>query len=127
MVDGKSEAMARQLEAAQAITHVGSWEWDLASGIVSWSDELYRIYGIEVRSKVITLDVFLAALHPEDRDRIRGEIDAAMQRGGRFAYRERIHRPDGSVRVLDTIGEVLVEDGTPTSLLGTCRDVTEEV
>ncbi len=128
MVEGKSEAMARQLEAAQAITHVGSWEWDLAAGTVTWSDELYRIYGLEPRAKAITLDVFLAALHPDDRDRIHGEIDAAIKRGGRFAYRERILRPDGTVRVLDTIGEVLgEEDGKPWGLLGTCRDVTDEV
>src|SRR5690606_10309421 len=71
---------------------------------------------------------FLAALHPDDRERIHGEIDAAIKRGGRFAYRERIMRPDGTVRVLDTIGEVLAEEGDqPWGLLGTCRDVTEEV
>ncbi|HEY5922479.1 MAG TPA: GAF domain-containing protein [Kofleriaceae bacterium] len=127
MVEGKTEAMARQLDAAQAITHVGSWEWDLATGIVSWSDELYRIYGLQPRSKTITLDVFLAAVHPDDRTRIGGEIEAAMKSGDRFAYRERILRPDRSVRVLDTIGEVLLADGKPVSLLGTCRDVTEEV
>jgi PAS domain S-box-containing protein len=127
MVDGKTEAMARQLEAAQAITHVGSWEWNLATGIVAWSDELYRIYGLEPRSKIITLDVFLSALVPEDRDRIQGEIQAAMARGGRFAYRECIARPDGSRRILDTIGEVLADaDGKATGLIGTCRDVTEE-
>ncbi len=128
MVAGKTEAMARQLEAAQAITHVGSWEWDLAAGVVTWSDELYRIYGIEPGSKPITLEVFLGALHPDDRERIRGEIDAALARGGRFQYRERIVHPDGTVRVLDTIGEVLAgPDGKPWGLLGTCRDVTEEV
>jgi PAS domain S-box-containing protein len=127
MADGKSAVMARQLDAAQAITHVGSWEWDLASGVVTWSDELYRIYGLEPRSRTITLDVFMAALLPVDRTRIQGEIQAALGRGGRFAYRERIVRPDGSVRVLDTIGEVVQDDaGKPTGLLGTCRDVTEE-
>ncbi len=127
MADGKSEVMARQLDAAQAITHVGSWEWDLASGVVTWSDELYRIYGLPPRSRVITLDVFLGSLLPEDRDRIQGEIQAAMGRGGRFSYRERIVRPDGTVRVLDTIGEVVPDDaGKPIGLLGTCRDVTEE-
>src|ERR1041385_3662637 len=127
MADGKTEAMGRQLDAAQAITHVGSWEWDLASGIVTWSDELYRIYGYAPRAKPITLDVFLAALHPDDRDRIRGNVEAAMQRGGRFSWIERVVRPDGSVRVLDTIGEVITNDaGAPTTLLGTCRDITEE-
>jgi PAS domain S-box-containing protein len=127
MAEGKTEAMARQLEAAQAITHVGSWEWDLATGIVSWSDELYRIYGLEPGSKVITLEVFLGALHPDDRDQIRGHVERAMAAGGRFSYRERIVRPTGEVRVLDTIGEVLVDaDGKPASLIGTCRDVTEK-
>lgn len=127
MVEGKTEAMARQLDAAQAITHVGSWEWDLASGVVTWSDELYRIYGLEPGSKAITLEVFLGSLHPDDRDQIRGHIEAAIAKGGRFGYRERIVRPDGSVRVLDTIGEVIPgPDGRPWGLLGTCRDVTEE-
>jgi len=126
MVEGKMEAMARQLDAAQAITHVGSWEWDLATGVVTWSDELYRIYGIAPRSKQITFDVFVSALHPDDRERIRGEVEGAMQRGGRFAYRERVVRPSGEVRVLDTIGEVVSEDGKPVSLLGTCRDITDE-
>jgi PAS domain S-box-containing protein len=124
-MDGKSAAMARQLDAAQAITHTGSWEWDLASGTVTWSDELYRIYGLP-RDKPITLDVFLSSLLPEDKDRIYGEVQAAIARGGRFAYRERVVRPDGSVRVLDTVGEVVADDtGKAASLLGTCRDITD--
>lgn len=128
MVEGKAAAMARQLEAAQAITHVGSWEWDIAQGEVTWSDELYRIYGLTPGEKPITLDVYLNVLVPEDRERIRGEIEAAIARGGRFSYRERIVRPDGSIRVVDTRGEVLAQaDGTPWGLLGTSRDITEEV
>ncbi len=127
MVEVKTEARERQLEAAQAITHVGSWEWDVRTGTVVWSDELYRIYGFAPRSRPVTLELFLSSLHPDDRIRIRGEIEGAIERKGRFAYRERIIRPDGSIRVLDTIGEVVVgEEGTPVSLLGTCRDVTEE-
>jgi PAS domain S-box-containing protein len=126
MADGKTEAMARQLEVAQAITHVGSWQWDIATGTVSWSDELYRIYGMQPREKPITLDLFVGALHPEDRQRIQGEIEAAVRRGGRFEYRERIVRPDGSVRVLDTIGEVVCEGDRPVGLIGTCRDVTDD-
>ena len=123
----KAVAIARQLDAAQAITHIGSWEWDVASGAVVWSDELYRIYGFEPRSRAITLDLFITALHPDDRAFVQGEINAAMQRGGRFAWRERIVRPDGEIRVLETVGEVLPgPDGRPAGLIGTCRDVTEE-
>jgi PAS domain S-box-containing protein len=120
--------LERQLEAAQQITHIGSFEWEMATGTVSWSDELYRIYGLEPSSQEITLDFFLSRIHPDDRPRIQGEISAALQRGGRFSYRERIVRPDGSVRTLDTVGEELRDpSGRTTGLLGTCRDVTEDL
>lgn len=119
--------LERQLEAAQKITHIGSWEWDLATGVVTWSDELYRIYGLEPRSHPITLAFFLERVHPDDRARVQGEVAAALERGGRFSHLERVIRPDGSVRELDTVGEVVADaQGRPTGLIGTCRDVTDE-
>jgi PAS domain S-box-containing protein len=119
--------LERQLEVAQQITHIGSWEWDLASGAVTWSDELYRIYGDAPRSRDITLEYFMSRVHPEDRERVMSEVQAAIARRGRFGHRERIIRPDGTVRELDTVGEV-IEDarGQPIYLVGTCRDITEE-
>ncbi len=126
----KSDAAARlerQLEVAQQITHIGSWEWDIATNAVTWSDELYRIYGLEPRSVAITFEFFLARVHPEDRERIQAAVGEALARGGRFAYPERILRPDGSIRVLDTVGEALVSaHGRPLGLIGSCRDVTEQ-
>jgi PAS domain S-box-containing protein len=119
--------LERQLAAAQQITHVGSWEWDLASGRVAWSDELYRIYGYEPGSIAITLDFFFSRVHRDDRSMIRRRVTEAVERGGRFAWVERILRTDGALRELDSIGEALVgADGRVTSLLGTCRDVTNE-
>jgi PAS domain S-box-containing protein len=119
--------LSAQLEAAQAITHIGSWRWDRASGLVTWSDEMYRIYGFEPRSRSITLEFFLSRVHPEERARIQHEIERALTRGGRFAYRELIVRPDGSIRTLDTVGDVQLDaDGNASGLLGTCRDVTDE-
>jgi len=118
--------LERQLRAAQEIAHMGSWEWDLATNHVIWSDELYRIYGLAPRSREITYDYFLSCLHEQDRESIQREILAAVQGGGRFAYRERIVRPDGSVRELSTVGEVMVgADGRPAAVIGTCRDITE--
>ena len=119
--------LQRQLDAAQQVTHIGSWDWDLATGQVTWSDELYRIYGLEPRKVEICLEGFLARVHPDDRERVRREVSAAVQRGGRFAHRERIVRPDGSVRELDTVGDVLVDtEGRPVSVIGTCHDVTDD-
>ncbi len=115
-----------QLERAEAIAHMGSWEWDLASGTVTWTDELYRIYGLPP-AQVITFELFLSCLLPEDRPRIQREIEAALQARGRFAYREHIRRPDGDERTLDTIGQVVTDAaGNAVSLIGSCRDITEE-
>jgi PAS domain S-box-containing protein len=119
--------LERQLEIAQQITHIGSWEWDLATNSVTWSDELYRIYGLEPRSREITLDFFLSRVHEEDRARTMANVREALERGGRFGYPERIRRPDGSIRILDTVGEVARDrSGRIVGLIGTCRDVTEQ-
>ena len=119
--------LERQLDSAQQLTHTGSWEWDLATGVVTWSNEMYRIYGLAPRSCEITLEGFIARVHPDDRERVQRLVAAAMERGGPFAHAERIVRPDGSVRKLETLGDVLVDDqGRPVSLLGTCRDITDD-
>src|SRR5258705_12091620 len=57
------QELRRQLDAAQSITHIGSWEWTVASSAVIWSDELYRIYGFEPRSIPVTLEFFLSRIH----------------------------------------------------------------
>ncbi|HSN26598.1 MAG TPA: GAF domain-containing protein [Kofleriaceae bacterium] len=116
-----------QLDLAQAITHIGSWEWTVPTGAVTWSDELYRIYGYEPQSVEVTLELFLSRIAPEERDRIQREIQHVLQHPGRFAYREVILRPDGTRRTLDTVGNAIVEDGVVARLVGTCRDVTEVV
>ena len=117
----------RQLAIAQQITHIGSWDWELATNVIMWSDELYRIYGLEQGASEVTFELFLSRLHPDDRARVEREVSAALERGGRFAYEERIVRPDGTLRTLDTVGEVRSDkDGRTTGLIGTCRDVTDE-
>src|SRR3954447_5817783 len=74
MADGAHAAsieaeLRRQLETAQSITHIGSWEWHVAARTVAWSDELYRIYGFEPQSVPVTLEFFLSRIHPDERER----------------------------------------------------------
>jgi PAS domain S-box-containing protein len=119
--------LGRQLAAAEQITHIGSWAWNARTGVVTWSDELYRIYGLEPQSCPITFETFLQRLVPEDREVVQREVAAALERGSRFAYSERIVRPDESIRQLDTVGEAVRDgDGNVVGLIGTCRDVTDE-
>ena len=62
-----SRARSRHLDEAQRIAHVGSWERDLATGVLWWSDEAARIMGVEPGTFGGTLDAFLAFVHPDDR------------------------------------------------------------
>src|SRR4029079_2367237 len=110
-----------QLDAAQTITHIGSWDWTLATNEVHWSDELYRIYGYEPGAITVTLEVFLSHIRENERERIKAEIQAVLVRPGRFFYREVIIRPDGSERILDTLGDAITDaKGNVVRLVGTC-------
>jgi PAS domain S-box-containing protein len=116
----------RQLAHAQQIAHMGSWEWDVATGLLTWSDELYRIYGLDPRREM-TFEFFLSCVHADDRAAVQRRIAGVLARAGRFQWPERIVRSDGSVRELDTIGEAIADEAGPVRrLIGTCRDVTEE-
>ena len=118
--------LERQLKVAQQITRIGSWEWTLAPNAVTCSDELYRIYGLPI-GEPITFEVVLERVHPDDRLRVTQLLQDALARGGPFALGQRIVRPDGSIRELESMGEVTVDDGGKvTGLICTCRDVTEE-
>ncbi len=122
----RDEALQKQLELAQQITHIGSWQWDDATNRVMWSDELYRIYGLEPQSEEITFESFLTRVHEGDRARTTSAVTTALETGGKFAYPERIVRPDGSIRELETVGEALLDDDKKVlGLVGTCRDVTD--
>lgn len=116
----------QQLLEAQEIAHLGSWEWVVEQDQVQWSDELYRIYGLDPGSVDITFESYLERVHPEDRDRVARTIAEALASGSTFEFEERVVRPDGSVRVLESKGHTMVDDfGRAVRMVGTCHDVTE--
>jgi len=116
-----------RLAMSQRLAHMGSFDWDIASGKVWWSEELYRIYGRDPATFRPTLDAFLASMHPDDVEVVRTCIQSTLQENTPFNYELRILRPDGSIRWKRTVG-VLDRDvqGTPVRLWGTCQDITEE-
>jgi PAS domain S-box-containing protein len=116
---------ARLLEA-QAVAHVGSWEWDVVSDTVWWSEELYRIFGLDLRSSPATHDGFLTRVHPDDRQAVRSAVALALDEGTSFALEHRIIRPDGAERVVAARGHAVCDASRrPIRLLGTGQDVTE--
>jgi PAS domain S-box-containing protein len=122
-----SPSHTRHLEDAQRIAHVGSWERDFATGELWWSDESYRIMGVEPGRFAGTLDAFLALIHPDDRH-LATPTAAQIAIETTIESEYRVLRPDGTVRVLHETAEVVRDRaGTPIRLVGTCLDITERV
>jgi PAS domain S-box-containing protein len=115
------------LAQTQSLAGLGSWEWDPGSGRFSWSDELYRIFGLEPRSFEPSFEAYLDRVHPEDR-RMSGTVVARALADGRgFKHEERIVRADGVERLVRTHGQIVRDDeGRPLKLIAACLDITEQ-
>lgn len=119
---------AERMAEAERIAHFGVWRWDLDSGSVRWSEELEAIYGLAPGQFSGTVDAFLSYLHPDDRERVWGHIERAVQEFEPFVFEERVVRADGIERLLLSQGRPLPgPDGRVTALVGVCHDVTERV
>jgi PAS domain S-box-containing protein len=119
-------ANEKQLAEAQRIAHIGSWSWDVTSNKITWSDELYRIFGIQPQEFGATYEAYFSYVHPEDRELVRNMIERALREKSFPEYDNRIIRPDGSVRVVQAKGIVISNsDGVPVRMNGTTQDVTE--
>ena len=115
-----------RLTEAQRTAHVGSFEWDIRSDVVTWTDELHRIYGLEPGQFGGTVEAFLAKVYPEDVELTRRVVFEAWKNPGPFSYDHRIVRTDGSIRSLHTRGDVITDaEGHAVRLVGSCWDVTE--
>lgn len=127
----RAEEELRRSEAglaeAQRIAHVGSWEWDVRADRITWSDELHRIYGVDPATFDPTYEAYLERIHPDDRERVSGIVGTSFETHEPFAFSHRAVRPDGTIRVLDSRGAVVVEDGEIVRMAGTAHDVTERV
>jgi PAS domain S-box-containing protein len=128
------ESKAR-LEEAQRVAHVGHWEWDLATDVVVWSDETYRIFGLSPQERAMDLATVRAMVHPEDRESLYRGVDEDLLAGVRPDAEFRIVRPSGEVRTVHSLmskrwgslpGDAKRDaSGRPYKLFGTVQDITE--
>jgi sigma-B regulation protein RsbU (phosphoserine phosphatase) len=118
---------AARLDEAQAIAHLGSWEWDVQRDTVTWSDEMHRIYGLEPTRAPVDFAHFLDYVHPDDRERVDQAVQQALAAGAEFTFEHRIVRSDGAERIVQARGRAIAdEDGTVIRMAGTGHDVTEQ-
>ena len=113
------------LKEAQRIAHLGNWDRDLLSNNLSWSDEIYRIFGLNQEIEA-TQEVFINAVHPEDRELVGKAVNAALQESEPYSIDHRIIQPDGVERIIHEQAEVIFdESGAPVRFIGTVQDITE--
>ncbi len=126
----KTEKALQRSEAglaeAQRIARLGNWDWDIQTNKLLWSDEIYRIFGLDQHEFGATYDEFLKSVHPEDRGFVKKAVQEAL-RGKPYMIEHRIILPYGAVRFVYEQGEVTFsESGKPVRMLGIVQDVTEK-
>jgi PAS domain S-box-containing protein len=123
---GALRSSESRLLEAQALAHVGSWEWDVEADRLRWSDEVYRIYGVAPDGFEVTYQSFLSMVHADDRPHLEDAVREALASGGLFEVEHRIVRPDGAERTVAGRGRtVRGSDGRPVLMLGTELDITD--
>ena len=124
-MDDLRESESR-LASAQRIARLGHWERDLRSGRMRWSQETYRIYGVDPQSFTPDLASYLERVHPLDREIVARATGEAVRREGPYSFDARILMPDGTERFVHEQAEAIFDDdGTPLRLAGTTQDITE--
>jgi PAS domain S-box-containing protein len=113
-----------RLAEAQRLAHVGSRDRDLRSNTVTWSDELYRIFGLQPGE--IDVAHAISFIHPEDRDLVRSSIESSVKNKEPYSFYYRVLRRDGDERILHSHGYIVSDEhGEPIREFGATQDVTE--
>jgi PAS domain S-box-containing protein len=121
-----AEAEAR-LREGEALTHVGRWQWDVATNAVQWSDEYHRIHGVDPLDFDGTFDAHVACIHEDDRARVRAAVERSIATGRAAQDEYRIVRPDGEIRSVQTRAEPTIDSaGAVVGLRGVGQDITEK-
>jgi two-component system, LuxR family, sensor kinase FixL len=116
------ERLRFTLESAR----VGTWNWNIRSGEVSWSENLCELHGLAPETFQGTFYDFAHNVHPEDRDSLVEALQHALETDGAYHVEYRVNPPDASLRWLEGKGRVIHEDtGAAVAMTGICMDITE--
>ena len=116
----------QSLAEAQRIAHVGSWQMDLAHNVLTWSDEIYRIFEVDPAKFGASYEAFMAAVHPDDRKQLDLTYKEALDKHLPFEIEHRLLLPDARIKYVHERCETTYDDdGKPLRSIGTVQDITE--
>jgi PAS domain S-box-containing protein len=119
---------AAQLAEAQSVGRVGSWEWDVATGQVTWTPEQYRLFGVDPDGFTPSFEGFLELVYPQDRSRVRAAIEQSLGTGDDYEVEHRLELPERGLRTFLCRGRLFGDrDGRPVRMLGVSVDITDHI
>ncbi len=122
----KLKRSEKRLDAAYKLVSLGTWDWDLKTNEQSWSDQSFKIMGLEP-GQTVTRELFESILHPDDKDYVSKVISNGIAQNDDLTYGFRVVRPDGEIRhIFSHLTFELDEKGKKVRALGTNQDITEQ-
>lgn len=116
----------KTLAAAQRVAQIGNWSFDVATGKITWSEELFHLYGLDPTQPAPDLETHIQLIHPDDRHRFQATVQQALLSGEPYVIEFKAQRPDGSIQVVEGRGESIVTaEGAVVGLFGTAQDITD--
>lgn len=118
----------RAMNVAQRIARFGSWEWHIQTGDLTWSDEVYRIFGHEPGAFPPDYDRFIAFIHPEDQELVQKSVSDCLESKKPYYVEHRLQREDGTIGYVLEQGEAVFDHtGAALRMTGTVQDITQQV
>ncbi len=119
--------ITESMDKAQAIANLGNWDWNIKTNSLWWSDEIYRIFGLEPQEFEATYDAFLSHVHPNDQEKVNKAVNDALEHKSNYHIIHRIVQKDGTERHVVEEGSLrLDEKGEPSRMIGVVHDITEQ-
>jgi PAS domain S-box-containing protein len=114
------------IEESLKLAHIGNWQWNILLDKVTWSEELFRIYGLNQETFNASFSGYIERIHHEDALRVKQTIENALKSKKQVTFEERIIRPDGEIRYLKSWAYVVLNDlDQPVKMYGACFDITD--
>lgn len=113
------------LKMAQRIARLGNWDWDIINNKLTWSEEIYHIFGLPPQEFKVTYEVFLSLVHPDDREFIKKAVEETLYKNAPYEIDHRIVLHDGTVRFVHEHAQLILDGLRPVRMIGTVQDVTE--
>lgn len=121
------QSILRRLDLALGASHVGVWEHSLTNHTVTWDQRMHRLYGTEPTADAVPVDIWMNAIHPDDREAAIADFDRAVERKGSYRSEFRIVLPDGSVRYIRSMANYFLDSNGQPGFIGAEWDVTADV